>query len=151
MDEPTFRMRAKVASRAGGHVFEERFMKLEGVQLFLAYRQAIKEEEAQDNLIKVLNETWTTRFNNFFKVLYMMVDGEKWAAVEEMKKIAELREEIKPEEFPDLWAEIEQIIPSGIIVEEPEEDPLGNLPAIDPEIDEFLTGFRPYKLKREGE
>lgn len=151
MDDPIFRMRAKVASRAGGHVFEERFMKLEGIQLFLAYRQAMKEEESQDSLIKVLNDTWAKRFDNFFKVLYMMVDGEKWAAVEELKKISELREEIKPEEFPDLWAEIEQMIPSEIFAVEIEGDPLGGLPSIDPEMEEFITGFKPYKFKREGE
>jgi hypothetical protein len=151
MDDPIFRMRAKVASKASGHVFEERFMKLEGIQLFLAYRQAIKEEESQDNLIKVLNDSWAKRFDNFFKVLYMMVDGEKWAAVEEMKKIASLREEVKPEEFLDLWAEIEQLIPSEIIATAVEGDPLGGLPSIDPEMEEFITGFKPYKFKKEGE
>jgi hypothetical protein len=151
MDDPTFRMRAKVASRAKGHVFEERFLKLEGIQLFLAYRQALKEEEAEFSLVKTLNDAWTKKFDNFFKVLYMMVDGEKWAMVEEMKELHKLREDIKVEEFPDMWAEFETWLPSEIVVEEPEADPLAHVPTIDSELDEIITGFVPYKFKKEGD
>jgi hypothetical protein len=151
MDDPTFRMRAKIASRASGHVFEDRFLKLEGIQLFVAYRQALKEEEEEFGLVKTLNDVWTKKLDNFFKVLYMMVDGDKWALIEEMKELGKLREEVKPEEFPTLWSEFEQWLPSEIVVEEPEQDPLSHIPTIDPELDEMITGFVPYKFKKEGD
>ena len=54
MDDPIFRMRAKIAKAAGGHVFEERFLRLDGIQLAIAYKQAVKEESEQFEFIKML-------------------------------------------------------------------------------------------------
>lgn len=151
MDDPIFLMRAKVASRAKGHVFEERFLKLNGIPLVVAYRQALREEEKDHTLIRVLNDAWTKRFEHFFKVLYMFTDMDRWVAIEQMKELEGLRGEINAEEFPDIWEEIMSVIPSTVIIEEPKADPFMSIPKLDPTLEEILTGFVPYKIPKEGD
>lgn len=151
MDDPIFRMRAKVAKKAKGHVFEERFLSLEGIQLAIAYRQAVKEEESEYELIKTLNEKWSTKFDNLFKALFMFTNPKLYAAYEENKEMQKLREEVKEEDFPELWEELMKSLPEQIIVEDPEADTSNLFPSVDPETEEVLAGFVPYNLRKDGE
>ena len=150
MDDPIFRMRAKVAQRAGGHAFEERFLKLNGLQLAIAYKQAIKEENEKFEFIKAMNSNWSKKFDNLFKILFMYTNPKMYASVEEMKELNALREEVKAEEFPEIWDEIMQVIPEQIIVEDvvPESN---TIPSIDPETEQMLAGFVPYRGRKDGE
>jgi hypothetical protein len=145
-------MRAKIASRAGGHVFEERFLKLDGLQLAIAYRQALKEEkeegEGKRETILAIHKNWVERVDNLFKALYMFTNPQLYKNYEDLKNLDALREEIKPEEFPDMWEEILNIIPNEVVVEDPEVDTSKTLPMIDPELEEILTGFVPYKSRK---
>lgn len=151
MDDPIFRMRAKVAKAARGHQFEERFLNLSGLQLAVAYRQAVKEEEEKFELVKTMNEMWSKKFDNLFKALYMYSNPSMYASYLEAKELEKLRGEVKVEEFPELWDEIMQIIPNEIVVEEPESDPMAHIPKVEPETEEILAGFIPYAFGKDGE
>lgn len=151
MDDPIFRMRAKIAQRAKGHVFEERFLKLRGLKLVLAYRQAIQEEKEEFDLIKTLNDSWSKRFGNLFKALFMYTNPEMYARFQEMKELDGLRAEVKPEDFPDVWDEIMQVIPNEITVEEPNFNPIDAIPAASQEMEEILAGFVSYQTRKDGE
>ena len=143
-------MRAKVAQKAGGHVFEERFLKLDGIQLAIAYRQAIKEDNERFELIKSLNSNWSKKFDNLFKALFMFTNPKMYASVEEMKELNAVREEVKVDESPEMWEEIMQVIPSEIIVEDIAEE-TNVIPSVDPETEQFLAGFEPYRGRKDGE
>lgn len=134
-------------------MFEDRFMKLDGLQLAVAYRQAIKDQNDEFELIKTLNDAWTKRFENLFKVLYLYTNPELYSAYEQTKELEELRDELKPETFPQVWEEIMQQLPDQIIVEEDIPDPVDSIPTIDPETAHFLAGFVPYKdkLREDGD
>lgn len=147
MDDPVFRMRAKVAKKANGHVFEERFMKLSGLKLALAYRQAIRDETEDLEIQKV----WVKKIDTLFERLYMFTNPQMFKNVEDLKELQGLREEVKPEDFAETWEEILKVIPNEIIVEEPQNDLFGNVPEVDPETEEMLTGFVPYKKRKEGD
>ena len=146
-------MRARVAKAAKGHVFEDRFMELNGLKLALAYRQAVKDHNEDFELIKTLNDAWTKRFENLFKVLYMYTNPQLYSAYEQSKELEGLREELKPESFPEVWKEIMEQLPEQIIVEEDVADPSDHIPKVDPETADFLAGFVPYKqkLREEGD
>lgn len=151
MDDPIFRMRAKVAQRAKGHAYEDRFMNLSGLKLVVAYRQAMKEEKDDFDLIKTLNDSWSKRFHNLFKALFMYTNPKMYAAFEDEKELESLRAEVKPEEFPDLWEEITKVIPDQIMVEDPQSDPLGAIPTLNQEMEEIIAGFVPYVPRKDGE
>lgn len=151
MNDPVFRMRAKVAEKAHGHVFEDRFLKLRGIQLVLAYRQAVKDEDADFEVVKALNESWKKRFETYFKALFMYTNPKMYAEFLETKDLEMHRDEVKPEEFPELWEEILESIPNEMTVEEEGIDPMGGLPTVDPHTEEILAGFVPYKQRKDGE
>lgn len=139
-----------MAKSANGHVFEDRFLQLNGIQLVIAYKQVMKEEEEQFKLIKSINQNWSKKFDNLFKVLFMFTNPKLYGAYEEMKELEDLKAEIKVEEFPEIWSELEQIIPDEVIVEDIQAN--GSfIPEAAPEIEEYLTGFVSYMSKKEGE
>lgn len=142
-------MRAKVANRAKGHVFEDRFLKLDGLQLAIAYRQALKDEEAEHKLIRSIHENWVERFNSTFKALFLFTNPQMYGTWEQMKELDILRDEVKVEEFPELWDELMQFIPQEVIVDDSDDDPYAHIPKADPELEQMLTGFVPYKRREE--
>lgn len=151
MNDPVFRMRAKVAEKARGHVFEDRFLKLRGIQLVIAYRQAVKDENDDFEVVKALNESWKKRFETYFKALFMYTNPKMYAEFLETKDLELHREEVKPEEFPEIWEDILKSIPNEMTVEEEGIDPAGGLPTVDRQTEEILAGFVPYKLRKDGE
>lgn len=144
MDDPIFKMRAKVASRAKGHVFEDRFMNLKGLQLMIAYRQALKEEtkekEETGEILKVAIE----RIEDNFKTLNIFANPKLWLKFEKEKELKEMREEINPDNFNEEWEKWMNILPQQVTVEEDVPD-TPNLPKLDPKIQEIFTGFLPKK------
>lgn len=140
-------MRAKVASRANGHVFEDRFQKLEGKHLIIAYKQAVKEDKQRYEEIKILEKVLDRKFEN----LYMFADKDLYQQVQQYKEMGQHREEIPEEEFPELWEEILTQIPEAIVAEEPEQDPYANLLKADQETEDYLAGFTPYNFGEDGE
>lgn len=145
-------MRAKVASNAGGHVFEERFMRLDGLQLAIAYRQAVKEDNEEKNTIKIIHENWAQRIEKLFETSFMFTNPKLYSAYQEAKEMEGLRAEIKEEEFPQIWEEMLKVLPEEITIVEPEPDPFAKIPALDPELDSVITGFVSYKnLIKEGD
>lgn len=146
-------MRAKVASRANGHVFEERFTQLTDIQLMIAYRQALKEEEQEWDDKNTLNKHWAEKLDDLFEVLYIFVDAKRYNLVQQMKELEDHRAEVTPEEFPEVWDQLMQSLPEEIIVDEPDVDPLAGLPRISKEDEEFLVGIKRYQMpaREEGE
>lgn len=141
-----------MANRSGGHVFEERFLNLEGLQLSIAYRQALRDEREQAELIGAIHKNWVTRFDDSVKALMIFTNPSLYKSWEEMKELNKYQQEVKPEEFPQLWDELMQFLPQEVHIEENVSNPLANVPALDPDINEFLTGFVPYKKRtKEGD
>lgn len=141
-------MRAKVASRARGHVFEKKFMDLEGIQLSLAYRQAIKDEKEQMDIVTALHKNWVTRIEDSVKALMLFTNPSLYKSWEDLKDISKHQDELKVEEFPEVWEELMKIIPQEVYVEDVKPDPLVNVPTVNPEISEFFTGFVPYNQRK---
>jgi hypothetical protein len=140
-----------VASRAGGHVFEEKFLRLEGLQLNIAYRQALKEEKEQADLIGAIHKNWADRIDDSVRVLMMFSNPTLYKAWEDMKELDKHEAELKPEEFPEVWEELMQFIPQEVVIEDIKEDPLAHLP-VNAALEDFLTGFVPYKKQvKEGD
>lgn len=144
-------MRAKVASRSKGHVFEKRFMDLKGFKLAIAYKQAVREEELEMKDTLALNEAWSKKIDNLFESLFMFVNPKVYQGVQEARELKTLEKEITVEEFPVMWDELMQVIPDEIIVDDIVADPLSMIPKADPEIEEYITGFAPYKPRKEGD
>jgi hypothetical protein len=145
-------MRAKVASRAGGHAFEERFLNLEGLQLNVAYRQAIRDEKEQADLIGAIHKNWATRFDDSMKALMIFTNPALYKSWEDIKELDKYQAELKPEEFSNVWDELMQFIPQEVHVEDTKSNPLANVPILNSEVNEFLTGFVPYhKRMKEGD
>lgn len=129
-------------------MFEKRFLDLEGFQLSLAYRQAIKDEKEHTDLLSSIHKNWVTRIEDSVKALLLFTNPSLYKAWEDLKDITKHQDELKVEEFPDVWNDLMQFVPQEVFVEDIKGDPLADLPLVNPEISEFLTGFVPYKQRK---
>ena len=151
-------MRAKVASRSGGHVFEKRFVEMSQLQLIIAYRQIVREEEqerkkegGQLEIVKTLHEIWMKRIGRLEDNLSFFNDRELYSHVQEMKEIAKHREEVKPEDFPEIWDEMMEHLPQQIFVEDETPDPGDSYESVNAEMDELITGWYNNSMKYKQE
>lgn len=152
MNDPIFKMRAKVASKAHGHVFEERFMKLSGLQLAIAYRQAIKEEKEHYDFLGELFQAGFKRLEENFKTLRMFTNPDLWVSIKQQEELKSMQEEVKAEEFGNIWDKMMQSIPSIVTVEDDRTNVGSSMPKLDKKTQEIITGFLPKKRfkPREG-
>jgi hypothetical protein len=147
-------MRSKIASRAGGHALERRFLELDNIQLMLLYRNAAREErvekEEKAELIQVLHEKWVENFQIWFEGQQMYSNPGLFQKMRELKDLVAHRAEVSVEEFPILWENLMQTIPKEIIAEEPRTTPIDFLPeSNDPELEKLFAGWVPRGLKNE--
>lgn len=145
-------MRAKVAERAGGHAFEERFMKLDPLQLAILHRHAIESEnqEKQEkvDIFKEMTKVWFQKFDNLFETLQLFTNTELYRKKIELQKVEGLREELSEENFEEVWDELMNVIPEEYAVEEPKiEDELEDMP-LDPELEEKMVGWIQNRRER---
>lgn len=146
-------MRAKIASRAKGHALEDRFLRLNPIQLRLLYRQAIEEEEEekkeQVELIKTINDIWLHNLSAMFKELQLFTNPKMYQAMLEVKELEQYREEVKAEDFPKMWEEMMKVVPKTFIVEDVVSEYKG-LPDISPEEEALFAGWVPSKFREDG-
>lgn len=142
-------MRAKVAQRAKGHVFEERFMNLSGLQLIIAYRQAVKEEQKEfETLGETLQATFK-RFDRYFEDLNIYTNPKLWMEMQKEQELKVMRDEVNENNFDEEWAKVMSFAPATVMaVEEKPDIKNSSLPKLDPKAQEILTGFLP-KTKRQ--
>lgn len=141
-------MRAKVASRAKGHVFEERFMKLSGLKLIIAYRQAVKEEQKDFDTLGEILQIGFQRFDHYFKELNIYTNPDLWMKFKQEEDLTVMRDQVNPDNFESIWEDTMKFAPAMVVAEEAIPD-INNsgLPKIDPQLQNVLTGFLP-KNKR---
>lgn len=139
-------MRAKVASRAKGHVFEDRFMKLSGLKLIIAYRQALKEENKEFETLGEILKTGFNRLEENFKTLNMFTNPDLFVRVKQEAELKTMREEIDENNFDDIWAETMSFAPKTVTVQENVPD-INNstLPKLDKKTQDLITGFLPKR------
>lgn len=140
-------MRAKVASRAKGHVFEERFKKLSGLQLIIAYRQATKDEQKEFSDLGDILQAAFKRFDNYFEELNIYTNPKLWMEFKKEKELNTMRDEVSPDNFNAIWEETMKFAPAVVMAEAPEPTLSKSLPKLDPKTQEILTGFLPKKRR----
>lgn len=139
-------MRAKIAQRAKGHVFEDRFMKLNSLQLMVAYRQAIKEEKEEVERLGEIYQAGFKRLEENFKELRIYTNPKLWMDLENEKKLQVMRDDVNVDNFDETWNEMMEFIPKTVTVEE-NVPSLENskLPKLDKKTQELITGFLPKR------
>lgn len=145
-------MRAKIAQRAKGHVFEDRFVKLNGLQLILAYRQAIKEETAEFEMWGEILKTGFERLEDNFKTLQIFTNPQLWAEIKKQEDLKVMQEEISTDNFDAIWADTMTFAPEVVTVEANIPD-INNssLPKLDKKTQDIITGFLPKKTHKPKE
>lgn len=137
-------MRSKVARSSGGHAFEDRFLNLSELQLVILYNDISREEEKEKTekmeLVKMMNELWSNKFNGLFEVLRFFVNPQMYKAVKEMEEIKHLEKEVSVENFSEEWEKMMEMIPTEYIVDDRPVD-LESVSEHDPEFEELLTGW----------
>jgi hypothetical protein len=135
-------MRAKIASHAGGHAFEERFLKLDPIQQIILYSHAVKEENDKKQEVVDVLQTVFKKFDNLFESIQFFTNPELFKRKLELEKVKNLRNEVTEDNFETMWEQTLSIIPNEYIIEEPDvlEDFLENQNP-DPEFDDLMTGW----------
>ena len=144
-------MRAMIAKRAHGHPFEERFTKLNPIQLIVAYRQAVKDEQREvedkvDLFVKLI-----TFLKGQFELNNMFTNDKMFSLMKEFEQIKEHRDDINEDNFSEVWAEAMEMFPSEFEVSDIEADVSQFIPEFTPEMEQHIAGIVPRSSIKESE
>jgi hypothetical protein len=157
IEDPLWKIRAKIASRSGGHALEKRFLDLDITQLYVLYAQALAEEAEERKekmqLVKSVNDAWVDNFSSWFRDLRLFVNPDIHFKLQELEKLEIERKEITAEEFPNEWAKILKAIPNTYVVSDQKQESIGYLPIVDSDTEEMIAGWvpSPYFKRNDGD
>lgn len=126
-------------------------MNLSPIELFILYRQAIKEEneERQEkyDTIKQVSESWSKNFKVLFENLQLFVNPTMFKILQEEKELALHRTDLSPDNFDEEWAKMMQFVSEEVVIEEPTVETTSLLPSVDDDIEEMIAGWVSHKYK----
>lgn len=142
-------MRADIAKVFGGHPYEKKYMDLSDMQLFILFQYIMEERKKdikrQNLLVKEILDVTFKQFKNFFNEVLLFINHKmfknKLEYEERLQHQKENPTDLTPENFEDIWKELENSIPMEYIVENLDPNESLFTRNQDPELDDLITGW----------